>query len=321
MDTELSDDYVAQIHAIQRIELRALEGGYLEEIFVDEGKPVREGQRMFQIKPTLYQAELDMARAEAQAAQIEFTNTELLAAKQVVSANELALAKAKLDKAQAEVALREAHRQFTAINAPFDGIMGLLEVRRGSLLEEGELLTTVSDNRHMWVYFNVTESEYLEYMACPEAERPKEVELILANNQVFDQVGTIETIEADFNNETGTIAFRATFPNPRGVLRHGETGKVRIKTPLKDALVIPQAATFEVLDHRFVFVVDKDGVVHQRRITVAEEVPHLFVVSEGLDEHERILFEGLRKVQDGSHVATKYLDPAELLKQLDLPAD
>ncbi|MEZ6186847.1 MAG: efflux RND transporter periplasmic adaptor subunit [Planctomycetota bacterium] len=315
---DLTDDYVCQIHAIQRIEVRALERGYLQEIHVDEGKSVEEGQKMFQIMPRIYQAELDMARAEAEAAEIEFKNTQLLTTKEVVSENELALAKAKLARANAEVALSEAHCQLTTINAPFAGIMGLLEVRKGSLLEEGELLTTLSDNSSMWVYFNVTEAQYLDFETAHN--RPTEVELVLANGKVYEHPGKIETIEADFNNETGTIAFRATFPNPNGLLRHGETGKIRIKTPLEDALLIPQAATFEILDHRYVFVVDAQGVVHQRRVEVAYELPHLFVLSGGLDEDETFLVEGVRRVQDGETTKIAFQEPKRS-SHLALPAE
>lgn len=319
-DTELTHDFVCQIRAIRHIEVKALERGYLDEVFVDEGKSVTKGQRMFQIMPRIYQAELDRAKAEAEAARIEYENTRLLHEKQVVSINELALAKAKLDEAAAEVALGEAHRQLTAINAPFDGIMGLLHVRVGSLLDEGELLTTLSDNGTMWVYFNVTESEYLEFKARPEGP-PTTAELLLANGQAFDQRGKIETIAADFNNETGTIAFRATFPNPSGLLRHGETGNIRLRTPVKGALIIPQKATFELLDGRFVFVVDEEGVVHQRRVQIAHELSHLSIVSEGLAEGEKVLIEGLRRVQDGQKIRTKYEEPEQVLSKLEVPAD
>jgi len=319
-DTQLTRDYVCQIHAIRRIEIRALERGYLEDTFVDEGQTVRRGQHMFQIMASIYQAELDRAAAETAAAQIEYENTKLLAAKEVVSENELALAKARLDQARAEQALKTLHRDLATIKAPFDGILGLLEVRRGSLLDEGELLTTLSDNSEMWVYFMVTEGEYLDYKATHAGAEPEEVELILANGTTFPHKGTVTAIEADFNNETGTIAFRATFPNPEGVLRHGGTGKVRIVTPLHGVLMIPQSATFEILDQRFVFVVDEEGVVHQRRIQVAEELPHLFVVAEGLADDERILLEGLRRVQDGETIRPVDREPTDVIAELDLPA-
>lgn len=320
-DTELTRDYVCQIRAIRHIEVRALERGYLEEVFVDEGKPVTRGQPMFQVMTALYQAELDKAKAEADAARIEYENTKLLTEKQVVSANELALAKAKLDKASAEVALSATHRRLTTVVAPFDGLMGLLRVRPGSLLDERELLTTLSDNSKMWVYFNVTEAEYLGYKARGAGQALEKAELILANGQRFEHAGEIETTAADFNNETGTIAFRATFPNPSGLLRHGETGKVRLTTPLKSALLIPQKVTFEVLDGKYVFVVDAKGVVTQRRISVAHELPHLYVVGEGLAEGDRVLLEGLRRVQNGKEIRTRYQDPAQVIAQLEVSAN
>ncbi|MEZ0230040.1 MAG: efflux RND transporter periplasmic adaptor subunit [Planctomycetota bacterium] len=320
-DTVLTRDYVCQIRAIRHIEVRALERGYLEEVFVDEGKPVAKGQPLFQVMTALYQAELDKAKAEAEAARIEFENTKLLSEKSVVSANELALAKAKLDKAKADVMLGETHRRLTTVVAPFDGIMGLLHVRRGSLLDERELLTTLSDNSTMWVYFNVTEAEYLDYEVRSAGQAPEKAELILANGRRFEQVGSIETIAADFNNETGTIAFRATFPNPTGLLRHGETGKVRLTTSLKGALLVPQKVTFEVLDGKYVFVVDAKGVVTQRRVSIAHELPHLYVVDEGLAEGDRVLLEGLRRVQNGKEIRTRYLEPSQVIAQLEVPAN
>lgn len=226
-DTEITKSYVAQIRAIQHIEIRALERGYLESIFVDEGQLVKKGQRMFQVMPALYQAELQKAQAEAEFAQIEYQNTKMLADKNVVSANELGLGKAKLDKAKAEMALAQVHRDLTEIKAPFDGIMNRFHVRHGSLLEEGELLTTLSDNSKMWVYFNVTEAEYLDYKSRAQTgDAAAVVKLVMANGKVFGEAGKVETIEADFNNETGTIAFRSLFSNPDGLLRHGETGNV-----------------------------------------------------------------------------------------------
>jgi membrane fusion protein (multidrug efflux system) len=320
MDTELTREYVCQIRAIQHIELRALESGYLDKIFVDEGQAVKKGQRMFQILPTLYQAELRKAEAEAAFAQIEYENTKTLADRNVVSPKELALRKARLDRAHAEAELAKVHLGFTDIRAPFDGIMDRLRVRRGSLLEEGELLTTISDNSKMWVYFNVNESEYLDYKSRASRQDAATVKLVMANGKLFPKTGTVETIEADFNNETGTIAFRATFPNPDGLLRHGETGKVIMTSPLKGALVIPQKATFEILDKKFVFVVDQDDVVRSRQIAVAAELPQIYVVESGLGEGDRVLLDGLRKVKDGDKIATTPLDPKEVLSHLEVPA-
>ncbi len=171
MDTTVTREYVCQIHSIQHIELRAMERGYLQDIYLDEGQFVQKGQIMFRIMPMIYQAEQQKAQAEARFAEIEYLNTKNLSDSNVVSPNELALTKAKLDKANAELRLAEAHLQFTEIRAPFDGIMDHFYVRRASLVEEGDLLTTLSDNSEMWVYFNVPEAEYLNYKAHASSEK------------------------------------------------------------------------------------------------------------------------------------------------------
>lgn len=315
-DTTIIREYVCQIHSIQHIELRALEKGYLQNIYVDEGQFVKKGQLMFQIMPLIYNAELQKAQAEANFAEIEYQNTKQLSDKNVVSPNELALAKAKLDKAKAELSLAQTHLQFTEIRAPFDGIMDHFQVRLGSLVNEGDLLTTLSDNSEMWVYFNVPEAEYLNYKTNATEENLLKVNLLMANNQLFDYSGVVKTIEADFNNETGNIAFRATFPNPNFLLRHGETGNVEMTVPLKNAIIIPQKATYEVLEKRYVFVVDKNNVVHSREITIASEMPDLYIIKSGLAEQERILLEGIRKVKDNDKITYEYEDPKTVLPKL-----
>lgn len=320
-DTTITKDYVSQIHSIRHIELRALERGYLKSISVDEGQHVKKGQAMFQIMPNIYQAELQKAKAEANAAGIELKNTKLLADGNVVSQNELAMANANLDKANAEVSLAQTHLGFTKITAPFDGIMDHLEVREGSLLDEGELLTTLSDNSKMWVYFNVPEAEYLDYITSVDKDTKKEVGLLMANNKQFNQKGIVETIEGEFNSETGNIAFRATFPNPDAILRHGETGSVLMPVPYKDVIIIPQKATFQILDKTYVFIVDKDHVVKQREVTVGAELPHLFIIDKGLSEKDTILLEGIRMVKNNEEIETKFLEPIKVMSELDLYAE
>lgn len=321
MDTSITKEYVCQIHSINHIEVRALEKGYLQNIYVDEGQLVKKGQLMFQVMPMLYQAELQKAQAESNFAEIEYLNTKSLADNNVVSQNELALAKAKFDKANAEVSLAQVHLDFTSIKAPFDGILDRFQVRLGSLIDEGELLTSLSDNSKMWVYFNVPEAEYLEYETVIKKDSLVHVDLLMANNKLFKHQGIIETIEADFNNETGNIAFRATFPNPKGLLRHGETGTVILNTPFKNALLIPQKSTFEILDKKYVFVIDKDNIVRSRHITIAAELPHIYVIKDGLEETDKILLEGLRLVREGDEIHAEFVKPRLVLSQLDLYAE
>lgn len=320
-DTTITKEYVCQIHAIQHIELRALERGYLQSVFVDEGQIVKQGQPMFKIMPNVYQVELLKAEAEAKTVQIEFENTRALADKNIVSPNELALARAKLDKANAEVKLAQTHLSFTDINAPFTGMMDHLAVRKGSLMAEGDLLTTLSDTSKMWVYFNVPESEYLDYKEQHDNEKNVKVKLRMANGKVFDQTGMIETIEADFDNKTGNIEFRAGFPNPDRVLRHGETGSILMDVPYPNAMLIPQKATFEILDKIYVYVVGKDNKLEQRLVKVAAELPHLYIIASGLKDGERVLIEGLRRVHGGEKIDVDYKAPEKVLPELELYAE
>ncbi|MBT9393075.1 efflux RND transporter periplasmic adaptor subunit [Hymenobacter sp. NST-14] len=315
-DTTVTKEYVSQIHAYQHIEVRALEKGYLQKIYVDEGQRVQQGQLMFQIMPMVYKAELQKSKAEANYVGIEYQNTKLLADKNVVSKNELALAQAKLDKANAEVGLAKTHLDFTTIRAPFSGMMDHFQARLGSLVDEGDLLTTLSDNSKMWVYFNVPEAEYLAYKAHARTEAETKVKLRMADNEEFKYPGVVQTIEADFNNETGNIAFRATFPNPDGLLRNGETGSVLMTVPLKNAVIIPQKATFEVLEKKFVYVVDAKNKVHQTEVTVASEMPDLYIISAGLKATDNIMLEGIRKVKEGDKIRFTYAEPKSVISHL-----
>jgi membrane fusion protein, multidrug efflux system len=320
-DINIKNEYVCQVHGIRHIEVRALERGYLENIYVDEGQMVHKGQLMFKIMPKIYQAELLKAQAEASAMNIEYTNTKGLAEKNIVSKNELAMAKARLDRANAEVMLAETHLSFTDIKAPFDGIMDHLLARNGSLLEEGELLTKLSEISKLWVYFNVPETEYLEYKMHNNSDTYKKVQLKLANGQIFNQEGIIETIEADFDNTHGNIEFRATFPNPDYILRHGQTGTVVMNVPRKNTLVIPQKATFEVLDKMYVYVVNDQKKIVQKLIQVDGEMPGYFLIKEGVNDSDIILMDGLRKVHPGDVVEVKMLSTEELRSTLRLQAE
>jgi membrane fusion protein (multidrug efflux system) len=321
-DTLFYNEYVCQIRSYQRIELRALEKGYLQKILVDEGQRVKKGEMLFQIQPNVYKAEKDRAEAELEYSRIEYQNTQTLADSNIVSKNELALAKATLKKAEAELDLTKVHLSFTAIKAPFDGLIGRFEdVRAGSLLDEGELLTTLSNNDKMWVYFNVPEAQYLEYITTDEASRTNNVKLQLSNSLIYEENGVIETIESDFDNSTGNIAFRATFQNPKSILRHGQTGNILWPVDLKDKIIIPQKATFEILDKKYVFTVDKDGLVKAKEIQIEAELDHIYVVKSGLSTEDQILIEGLRKVQGGDNISYTVLEPEKALSELHLHAE
>ncbi len=321
MDTVINKEFVSQIRSERNIEIRALEKGFLEKIYVDEGQHVQAGQVLFRIMPQLYQADVLKAKAEVAQAEIELQNASTLAKSNVVSINEKRMAKAKLDAAKAELNLAQTHLSFTTIRAPFSGIIDRLPLKLGSLVDEGDLLTSLSDNGGIFAYFNVSEPEYLNYQTHSAERENNQVSLIMANGEVFPNKGTIQTIEGEFDNETGNIAFRAKFPNSNQLLRNGETGKIQMTLPLKNALIIPQKATYEIQDQKYVFVVGKDGVARSKNIKVSYELPDIYVVSEGLDVGDKILLEGVQKVKDDQKVETKFQDPKKVLSSLKLQAN
>ncbi|GEJ45937.1 efflux RND transporter periplasmic adaptor subunit [Chryseobacterium sp. ON_d1] len=321
IDTVISKEFVAQITSLKKIEIRAQEKGFLEKIYIDEGQYVRAGQPLFRIMPQVYQAELAKANAEFQQALIELENVSTLVQNNVVAKNQQSMAQAKVNAAKAEKKLAEIHLSFTDIKAPFSGFINRLPLKLGSLINEGNLLTTLSDNSRIYGYFNVSEQEYLHYQNHSEDRASNKVSLIMANGDKFPNQGKIETIDGEFDAETGNIAFRANFVNSGNLLRHGSTGKIEMMVPLKKAIIIPQKATFEIQDQKYVFVIDRTGHVKSKSIHVAHELQDLYVVGSGLSTSDVILLEGVQKVKDNQRISAKMMDPKKAIASLQLKAE
>jgi membrane fusion protein (multidrug efflux system) len=288
---------------------------------------------MFKINPIQYKAKYDAEVAELRKAELEYMNTKRLAEDRikVVSDQEVAIYQASYNKAKSNVERAEAELNFATVRAPFDGIIDRQEKQLGSTIKEGEILTTLSDTSVMRVYFNVPEVRYLEYkklflepkvsadphegpenkpareeVFLTELNRHERVELVLMNGSKFPHAGRFTACMGKFNNETGNIPFRADFPNPDGLLRHGQSGKVLVHRTLNNAVVIPQRATYEILEKRYVYVVGKDNVVRQREITVQHELDDIFVIKSGLTVEDRIVLDGVRQVRDGEKVEYEF---------------
>ncbi|MFD2148040.1 efflux RND transporter periplasmic adaptor subunit [Mucilaginibacter antarcticus] len=173
----------------------------------------------------------------------------------------------------------------------------------------------------MFAYFNVSEPEYLDYQTNVKDRGDRKVSLLLANGEPLAAKGEVETIESEFNAETGNIAFRARFPNSNRLLRNGETGKIQMIVPLRNALIIPQKATYEIQDKIYVFVVGNDGVLHSKNINIVGEMSDLYVVKSGLSAHDKILLDGIQKVKDDDKIKSEYLQPKVVVSQLRLKAE
>lgn len=331
-DATLDHDYAGNLEAVQNVEVRARVGGYLDKILVDEGQSVKQGQLLFQLNPAEYnvkiaeaRASIESATAQEQSALVEMDRVKLLVDKNVISASELKLARAKvssaraaIDQAKASLANAQLLVSLTNIRAPFNGVINRLPFKRGSLVEEGALLTTISDLREMYGYFNVSEKEYLAFIKKrhdPNKTTIREVELVLADDTHYPYKGKIETTETIFEGNSGTIAFRARFPNPKQLLRHGSTGKIRLSNDVDDALLVPQKAVFEVQDKNFVYVVDGGNKVRIRPFVPRSRVEQFYIVQSGLKAGDRVVYEGIQSLKDGMKIVPRPLD-ADSLKIL-----
>lgn len=330
VDTTYTSEYPAEIQSIKNVEIRTKIDGYIEKIYVDEGKTVKAGQLLFSINSQIYQKELLKAKAmvksalaEAKNAELDLQNVKLLASKNIVSKTELekaqanyAAALAKIEDANADEDNAVIHLTMTQIKAPFDGNINRIPFKAGSLVNEGTLLTTISDNLFMYAYFNVSEKEYLQFISKEKKEKREGITLLLANNEPHKYTGTIETVEGEFDQNTGNIAFRAKFPNPELLLKHGSSGKIQITNDLYHAMIIPQKATFEIQDNVYVNVVDKNNTIKSKNIFIKQRIPHLYVVASGLKVTDKIIYEGIQNVKDGDKIIPDFIPMKKLLKQL-----
>ncbi|HEY5748580.1 MAG TPA: efflux RND transporter periplasmic adaptor subunit [Chryseolinea sp.] len=322
-DTVLHREYVADINAFRNVEIRARVQGYLDYIYVDEGQEVKKGQLLFRINDQEYKAEYTQAKAnlrgieaDAKAIELELHQVKLLVEKDIISRTELEMAQAKLaavraktEEARSSLSNAEIRLSHTQIKAPFDGVIDRLPFKMGSLIDEGSLLTTVSDVDAFYSYFNVSEKEYLEYIKkkLDHKKENDEVELILADGTLYAHKGKIETMEGEFEASTGNIAFRAKFPNPQKLIKHGASGRVRLTNTVQNALFVPQKATLEIQDKTYVFVVDSKNTVKMQSFTPKLRFSHFYIVETGLKPGDKVVYEGIQNIRNGMSIIPAYL--------------
>jgi membrane fusion protein, multidrug efflux system len=315
-DTVLHKNYVADIQAVRNVEIRARVNGFLNKIYVDEGQHVQRGQILFSLNDEEYRSELAKTRAalssaiaEAKGTQLELDRVALLVEKKVIAKSELEVAKAKLAAVNARIEeARSAEFNaatrltYTVIRAPFDGYIDRIPSKTGSLIGEGDLLTSVSDIKEVYAYFNVSETEYLQHSRADNRERHPNVKLVLADGSDYPYPGKVETIESEFEESTGSIAFRAKFPNPQALLKHGASGKVELSNEMSDAMLLPQKAVFEMQDKNYVFILDESNQVKMKNFVPGARLANCYIVQSGLSAGDKVVYEGVRSLRDGMKI-------------------
>lgn len=318
-DTIVSSKFVADIQAKKNIEIHARIAGLMDKIFVNEGQAVRKGQILFklsdvelQIELLKAQATLKNAQADMRMAAVELKQMQTLFDKNVIADNELEMAKAKYEAAEAKVAYAQAEKNaivqqisFTSIAAPFDGVIDRIPLKEGSLVQNGSLLTTVSELDEVFAYFSIPENSYFQMISDNRLGTHRDIGLILPNGAKYNQEGMLETAEGEIDRQTGSIQFKAKFKNPDGMIKHGTSGKLIISENKPDALIIPQKSVFSIQDKRFVFLVNKDNTVKMKTIEIGGTLEDSYIVDGGLEEGDIIVKAGTQSLRDGEKIKKK----------------
>ena len=307
--------FPATIKGKTDIAIRPQVTGFITKVHVDEGDRVRKGQTLFTIDQVQFQAAVDQAeanlnsaRSAVSTAQITEQNKRMLLDKNIISETEWQmaanqLAQAKAAEAQASAALVNARKNlaYTTVTAPSDGVVGTIPNREGSLASpsSAQPLTTISDNSDVYAYFSFTEKDLLDFTGEGSSidaaiKAMPEVELQLANGTRYPVKGRIATVSGVIDNATGAASARALFDNPQGVLRSGNTGQIIIPRKSEGVIVIPQKASFELQDLRYVYTLNDSNITVSTPITVQPYSDgKTFVVTSGLKPGDRVVTEGV----------------------------
>lgn len=323
-------EYPATIEASANIEIRPQVEGILEQIYVDEGAKVSKGQALFKINDRPYQEQLNQAKANLLAAKAALENAELEVEKKTKLVNTKVLtdfqlktaisarnaAKANVQLAISAVETAKINVGYTLIRASADGYIGRLQRKQGSLVgpTDTQPLTALSNVRDLHVYFSLGENDFIAFKNNTEGNNLQQklnnlppISLVLSDQTIYDQKGKIDMVDGQFDKNTGAITLRATFSNPEGVLRNGNTGRVRLQKKYDHTLLVPQLATLEMQDKIFVYTVGKENKVVQQPITVIGKSGSNYLVSKGINAGDRIVYKGIDLLQDGQKITPQPL--------------
>mgnify|MGYP002620596481 FL=1 len=321
---DLKTSYPATIKGMQDIEIRPKVSGYLVKLLVDEGSTVHKGQPLFLIDSEQYRASVKAAQAQIRVCKANIAtqkltveNKRMLFKQNIISnydlqmaVNTLASYEAQLAAAQAQLQSAEDNLRWCTVTSPADGVVGSIPYRVGSLVsaQSAEALTTVSNISKMYVYFSMTEKQLLALTreaggVNAAIKKMPAVSLVLSDGSTYSQNGTISTVSGVIDPSTGSVQMRATFDNAQHILRSGGTGSILVPTHANDAIIVPQSATFDVQDKKFVYVVNNDKSVATREITVLPQNDgQTYVVASGLRSGERIVVDGVNQLKNGQKI-------------------
>ncbi len=317
--------YPTTIQGSINSEVRAKVSGYIQKVLVDEGQKVRKGQPLFKLETQSLSQDAEAAKARVNAAQVEVEKLKPLVEKNIISAVQLETAKANLAQAKAAYSSIAANIGYATVTSPVDGYVGAIPYREGSLVSatSPNPLTTVASIDKMYAFFAMNETEYLNFIQKAEGKSlqdkinnfPK-VNLLLANGETYEEKGTIETVTGQIDPNTGTVSFRATFSNPNMLLANGSSGTLEIPTHYQNAVIVPQAATFEQQGQTYVYTVGENNTVLATLINVKDKTDNLFIVDSGIKQGDLIVMKGIGKLRNNTPIQPQEVAFDSIVKPL-----
>ncbi len=305
-------DYPATIEGVVNSDVRAKTTGYIEKVYVDEGQKVEKGQLLFKLETQSLSQDAGAAKARVDLAQVEVDKLIPLVEKNIISPVQLETAKANLAQAKANYSSIVANIGYATIKSPIDGYVGSINFREGTLVGPSDAtpLTTVSEIDQVYAFFSFNEAQYIDHLqrsnGKSKAERIKnspDLSLVLANGKIYSEKGRIQTSTGQINQSTGTIKIRAAFDNPNEILTNGNSGKIRFPIEYKDAIVVPQSATFEQQGNIMIFKLGAENIAETTILKIKGTVNNLYVVDSGVEESDKIIVSGVGKLRNGMAIS------------------
>lgn len=303
--------YPVSIEGTVNSAVRAKVPGYVTSVLVDEGQKVSRGQTLFKLETQSLTQDAGAAQANVNAAQVEVNRLKPLVDKGIISPVQLETAKARLAQAVANHRSVTASIGYATIKSPIDGYVGAINFRQGALVSPGDPtpLTLVSDIDEVYAYFSMNERDYLDFLQTTKGRTLSDkignfppVELVLVNGERYSEKGRIKTVTGQVNKTTGTVSFRATFPNPNRMLTNGNSGNIRIPKTYEEVPVVPSASTFEQQGIVYVYRVQGDTVAITNPIEIVARVNNLAIVKSGIGAGDKIVAQGTGKLRDNAPI-------------------
>ncbi|MBD0404565.1 efflux RND transporter periplasmic adaptor subunit [Flammeovirga sp. EKP202] len=321
-DVSYEKSYPASVKGEVSSEVRAKISGYIDAVYVDEGQKVRKGQKLFHIETASLSEEVQTAKAQVEVAEVEVDRLRPLVEKKVISEIQLKTAEARLAEMKSNLNTIYANISYATITSPVNGVVGSINFRQGTLVGPNtESLTEVSDIQNVYAYFSMNERDFLSFTKDVKGKDMEEkiknlppVQLKLADGSMYANEGYIVTISGSINQETGSVSFRAKFPNQEGILRDGSSARVIVKNRVTDALVIPYQSTFEQQGQTIVYRVSESDSLYTKKVVSTIKTDKLLVVDEGIQKGDKILAEGVNIVRSGQKIVSKPTTVDEVLE-------